>query len=264
MFVGRKDERKLLQDSYLSEESAVIAVCGRRRVGKTYLIRNAFDNRFLFFHSGLANGNGKKQLDAFCLSLQEQGAVFDGPVNDWLNAFSILKRMIMASDGKKKVVFLDELSWIAGKKSNDFLMALESFWNGWASGRKDVLLIISSSATSWLIDHVIHNKGGLYRRLTHTIHLLPFSLKECSEYSFAHGLGYSAMNLLELYMVFGGVPYYWSLLRRGLNVAQNVDSLCFSRNGELREEFSHLYASMFNRPEEYIQIITAIAKKEKD
>lgn len=263
MLIGRKEERELLQEAYLSDESRFIAVYGRRRIGKTYLIRNVFDNHFFFSHAGLAKGDSKKQIKDFCLSLKEQGIMVEDDVSDWLTAFSYLKKGVAASEEKKKVIFLDELSWMAGKRSGDFLTALESFWNGWASGRKDVLLLVSSSATSWLIDHIIHNKGGLYHRLNHAIHLLPFSLKECKEYSLVNELGYSSSQILELYMIFGGVPYYWSLLRRGYSIAQNVDSLCFYRNGELHEEFNYLYPSMFNKPEDYIQIITSIAKKKK-
>lgn len=263
MLIGRKEEKELLQEAYFSDESKFVAVYGRRRVGKTYLIRSVFENKFFFSHAGLAKGSQKKQIMDFCLSLKEQGFTVGDNVSSWLVAFSYLKRAIMASSKKKKVIFLDELSWMAGKRSSDFLTALESFWNGWASGRKDVLLFVSSSATSWLIDHIIHNKGGLYHRLSHSIHLSPFSLKECKEYSLVNELGYSPIQILELYMVFGGVPYYWSLLRRGLSVAQNIDFLCFSRNGELHEEFNYLYASMFSKPDEYIQIITCIAKKKK-
>lgn len=263
MLIGRKEEKELLEEAYSSEESKFIAVYGRRRVGKTYLIRETFNNQFFFSYAGLAKGSAKKQIKNFCLSLVEQGASINEDVSDWLTAFSYLKRMVMASDKKKKVIFLDELSWMAGKRSADFLTALESFWNGWASGRKDILLIVSSSATSWLINHVIHNKGGLYHRLNHSIHLLPFSLKECREYSIVNELNYSLPQILELYMVFGGVPYYWSLLRRNLSVPQNVDSLCFARKGELHDEFSYLYASMFNNPDDYIKIITSISKKKK-
>lgn len=263
MLVGRKEEKELLQDAYLSDESKFIAVYGRRRIGKTYLIREAFDYNFFFSHSGLANANSKKQIQDFCLSLKEQGTIIEENVNDWMVAFSYLKRKIMSSSEKKKVIFLDELSWMAGKRSTDFLTALESFWNGWASGRKDVLLIVSSSATSWLLDHIIHNKGGLYHRLSHSIHLLPFSLKECKEYCYKNELNYSDLQILELYMVFGGVPYYWSLLKKGFSVSQNIDALCFSRNGELRDEFKYLYSSMFTKPEEYVRIITSIAKKKK-
>ena len=263
MFIGRKEEIAILKDAYQAEESQFIAVYGRRRIGKTYMIRETFDYHFFFAHTGLANKNTKSQIEAFCLSLKEQGCSIQEKVSDWMTAFSCLKTKIMASDEKKKVIFLDELSWMAGKRSTDFLSALESFWNGWASGRKDILLIVSSSATSWLLDHVIHNKGGLYHRLNHSIHLTSFSLKECKEYSDRLNLGFTKSQILELYMVFGGIPYYWSLLKRGDGVSQNIDRLCFARNGELHQEFQYLYASMFNKPEEYVSIITSLAQKRK-
>lgn len=263
MIIGRKEEINTLKEAYESDESKFIAVYGRRRVGKTFLVRETFDYTFTFSHSGIANQNTRKEIDAFCDSLKDYGVQIDEPVNDWLTVFSYLKKVIISSNEKKKVIFLDELSWIATNRSADFLNALELFWNSWASARKDVLLIVSASATSWLLDHIIHSKGGFYHRLSHAIHLFPFSLKECKEYSNKKDLLFTDNQLLEYYMVFGGVPYYWSLLKRGCSVSENVDRLCFHENGELHNEFSYLYASLFTKPEDYIKIISTIAKKRK-
>ncbi len=125
------------------------------------------------------------------------------------------------------------------------------------------MLIVSSSATSWLLNHVIHNKGGLYHRLNHSLHITSFSLKECKEYTDRLNLGFTKSQILELYMAFGGFPYYWSLLKRGDSVSQSIDRLCFAQNGELHQEFQYLYASMFNKPEEYVSIITSLAQERK-
>lgn len=263
MIVARKEELALLKEAYDKEESQFIAVYGRRRIGKTFLVREAFDYQFSFSHSGIANGTKKEEIAAFCQSLKDQGYSVEKRTEDWMTAFFYLKQKLEASEEKKKVVFLDELSWMAGKRSDEFLKALESFWNGWASNRKDILLIVSSSATSWLLNHLIHSKGGFYHRLNHTIRLLPFSLKDCKEYSEKAGYRMTDTQILETYMVFGGVPYYWSLLRKGDSVSQNIDRLCFSELGELREEFQYLYASLFNQPEEYVRIVTALGTKRK-
>lgn len=263
MIIARKEELSILKEAYECDSSQFIAIYGRRRIGKTYLAREAFNYNFFFSHSGIANGSKKEEINAFLQSLKEQGGEYDMQASDWLGAFSYLKRKIESSDLKKKVIFLDELSWIAGKRGDEFLKALEFFWNSWASNRKDVLLLVSSSATSWLLNHIIHSKGGFYHRLNHTIKLSPFSLKECKEYVLNSDYGMTDGQILECYMVFGGIPYYWSLLKKGYGVSQNIDRLFFSETGELREEFTYLYSSMFNRPEEYIRIITAIAKKRK-
>lgn len=263
MIIGRKEELKILREAYESDESRFIAVYGRRRVGKTFLVREAFDYNFTFTHSGIANASSKKQIKAFVSALKEQGFQTDDEPKDWLDAFSLLKEKIKQSNHTKKVIFLDELSWMASKRSADFISGLEFFWNGWASARKDVLLIVSSSASSWILDKVIHAKGGLYHRLNHTIHLFPFTLKECKQYCYNKNLIMNDSQILETYMIFGGVPYYWSLLSEGKSLPQNVDSLCFSEEGELRNEFGYLYATLFNFPTEYIKIVTAIAKKRK-
>lgn len=263
MIVGRKEELALLKEAYEKDESQFIAVYGRRRIGKTYLVREAFNGDFFFSHSGVANSSKKEEIKAFCQSLRLQGTEINESISDWMSAFFYLQKKIETSTLSKKVIFFDELSWMASKKSDEFLKALEFFWNSWASNRKDILLIVSSSATSWLLNHVIHSKGGFYHRLNHSIKLLPFSLNECKEYVSKNSYFMSDDQILETYMVFGGVPYYWSLLRNGESVSQNVDRLCFSENGELQLEFECLYSSMFNQPNEYIKIVTALSKKRK-
>lgn len=263
MIVARKEELLILKEAYEKNESQFIAVYGRRRIGKTFLVREAFNYSFFFSHAGIANGTKKEEIKSFIQSLKDQGVNVDKYPEDWLSVFSFLKKKIESSEEKKKVIFLDELSWMAGKKSDEFTKALELFWNGFASNRKDVLLIVSSSATSWLLNHIIHSKGGFYHRLNHAIRLLSFSLKDCKEYADKSGYYMTDNQILETYMVFGGVPYYWSLLRKGESISQNVDRLCFSELGELREEFQYLYASLFNHPEEYLKIVTALGTKRK-
>jgi len=181
VLIAREKERKMLQDAYESMESCFAAVYGRRRVGKTYLIRETLSGKFTFQHTGYYKGKMNDQLFEFASSLKEYGLKdFERP-KSWLEAFELLKDLLRQSGDGKKVVFLDELSWMDTRGSN-FLMALEGFWNGWASARKDILLIVCGSVTSWMLDNVVHNKGGLYNRLTFKIHLKPFTLGECEEY----------------------------------------------------------------------------------
>lgn len=228
------------------------------------MVREAFDYKFFFSHSGVANGSKKDELKAFESSLKGQGAIIDKEIKNWIDAFFYLQKKIESSSKRKKVIFLDELSWIATPRGKEFLSALEFFWNSYASARKDIVLIVSSSATSsWLTNNIIHSKGGFYHRLIHKIRILPFSLKDCEEYSLRQNLGLTKKEIVDLYMAFGGVPYYWSLLRSGDSVANSIDNLCFSPNGELKDEFNYLYASIFASPKDYVDIITTIAKKKK-
>ena len=164
------------------------------------------------------------------------------------------------STDEKKIVFLDELPWMDTPRSN-FISAFEHFWNGWASARKDIILIICGSATSWIINKVINDHGGLHNRVTKQIALQPFTLKECEMFAQSKGLEMSRYQLAECYMVLGGIPYYWSLLEKGLSLAQNIDKIIFAKNGKLSNEFNQLYASLFKSPEQYIDIVTALGKK---
>lgn len=260
MIIGRKEEQQILHSAAQSENSEFVAVYGRRRVGKTYLIRETFGYKFTFQHTGLAKGNTKEQLFSFAISLRDAG-YDDCPIpKSWLEAFSLLSTYLKNSTDEKKIVFLDELPWMDTPRSN-FISAFEHFWNGWASARKDIVLIICGSATSWIINKVINDHGGLHNRVTKQIALQPFTLKECEMFAESKGLEMSRYQLAECYMVFGGIPYYWSLLEKGLSLAQNIDKIIFAKNGKLSNEFNQLYASLFKSPEQYIDVVTALGKK---
>ena len=210
--VGRKKEIDELRRCYESSESEFVAVYGRRRVGKTYLIRSVFSDKFVFQHSGLAKGGMKKQLRQFMSSLREYGWVAKRPLSDWIDAFDELKELIKESDLDRKVVFIDEMPWLDTPRS-DFITALESFWNSWASARRDILLIVCGSAASWIVKKLFRNKGGLHNRVTRRMHLQPFTLSECQEYSRERHLSMSRKDVAECYMALGGIPYYWKIGR---------------------------------------------------
>ena len=258
--IGRKSELIRFQEAMESDQSEFIAVYGRRRVGKTFLIRQAFANHFTFAHTGIAKGSMHEQLVNFQDSLIDCGYK-DCPIpQSWLEAFRYLKKVIAESNDVRKVVFIDEMPWMDTPRSN-FTAALEHFWNGWASARNDVVLIVCGSATSWIINKVIRNKGGLHNRITGKIHLRQFSLKECEEYASARHLGMSRSQIAEAYMILGGVPHYWSFLKKDASLAQNIDRMFFSEDGELKGEFDELYASLFKRKEPYETIVTELAAR---
>lgn len=263
MLIGREKEAAFLEEAVEREESQLLAVYGRRRVGKTYLIRETLKDRFTFQHAGIYKGTRKEQLNAFYAALRESGLQgdFQEPEN-WFEAFQLLKQLIQQSSRRKKILFIDELSWMDTPKT-DLIRALEHFWNAWASARNDVVLIVCSSATSWILKKVIHNKGGLYNRLTGQIKLNPFTLSQCRDYVAQKRLAFSDTQIMELYMAIGGIPFYWGLLKKGLSVAQNIDSLFFSETAPLKQEYEYLFASIFNKPEDYLKIIRALAMKRK-
>lgn len=260
MLIGRKYEQQRLLDAYNSEYSEFVAVYGRRRVGKTFLIRETFNYNFTFQHSGLANSTRAKQLAAWKDSLREAGLEIAKAPSNWMDAFNLLKEVINQSTDKKKVVFIDELPWMDTHASG-LIPALEHFWNSWASARKDVCLIICGSATSWIINKVVKNKGGLHNRIDYKIALRPFNLLECEQYMKSRNVNMSRKQLIEGYMVMGGVPFYWKAMQKGLSLAQNIDLNFFNPNGEFYGEFDALYASLFKSPEGYIKVVRLLSEK---
>ena len=262
MIIGRQEELRALKEAHESGYSEFVAVYGRRRIGKTFLVREAFDYQFTFQHAGLAKEGIRKQLVAFRDSLIEAGLTGFVTPKDWIEAFNGLKTLIRSSRKKKKVIFLDEVAWMDTPKSG-FLSALENFWNSWASARKDVLLIICASATSWIIKKVFKNRGGLHNRVTFKIPLSPFTLKECEQYVQMKGLRLNRYQIVTLYMVMGGVALYWSLLDRRYSAVQNIDALFFNPKAKLKGEFDDLYDSLFKNPEPYREIIYALGKNNK-
>jgi len=257
--VGRVKEIAELNRLYESDESEFVAIYGRRRVGKTYLVRETFADRFAFSHTGLPNATKRQQLSHFAESLRACG--YHGAVpSDWVSAFRSLKVVVAGSVSVRKVIFIDELPWMDTAKS-DFLMALEAFWNEWASARKDILLIVCGSAASWMVQNLFRNRGGLHNRVTSRIWLQPFTLGECESLTKERGLTMSRKDIAECYMILGGIPYYWRYLVRGLSLAQNIDRLCFAVDAPLKNEFEELYASLFKNAQIYKQVVSALAKK---
>lgn len=260
VMIGREKEQVKLLNAYKSVDSKFVAVYGRRRVGKTYLVRNTFKEKFTFQHSGLANSNMKKQLEAWASSIRFALGEKVAKPKTWIDAFDMLKELIIASKDKKKVIFIDEMPWMDTRNSN-FIPALESFWNGWASARTDVLLVVCGSATSWITNKLIKSHGGLHNRVNVKVSLQPFNLYECELYAKEYKLGMTRRQILEAYMVLGGIPYYWSLLDRQKSLAQNIDTLFFHKEGDLYSEYNELYVSIFRNPDSYIKIVEALGKK---
>ena len=260
MMIGRIDEQRRLREAFESEYSEFVAVYGRRRIGKTFLVREHFNYKFTFQHTGLARKSTREQLQSFQLSLRRQGYTKAPLPGNWIEAFDMLKDLIEWSKDKRKVVFIDEMPWMDAPRSS-FLPALENFWNNFASARKDIVLIACGSATSWIVNKLLKDKRGLHNRITYRIHLQPFTLNECEQYAKQRKLAMSRLQLMEGYMALGGIPYYWSLLDKSKSLALNIDWLFFSKDGELKGEYNELYASLFKHPEKYITVIETLGKK---
>ena len=262
--IGRKEEQRLLRDLAMSGEAEFVVIYGRRRIGKTYLVREVFENHFFFSYTGAANRSAKQQRTEFIKALREHGwsprSGEDAHAN-WFECFNALRDLIEKTDIRERlVIFIDEMPWMDNSKS-DFVPAFEHFWNGWASGQKRVMLIACGSATSWITKKIFRNKGGLYNRTTRQIALKPFTLSECKEYFNSRNVLMNIQDLIESYMIFGGIPYYLRMIEKRYSLAVNVDKLCFEESAPLRDEFDRLMDTLFANPNKHMRVLEALYTK---
>lgn len=257
--VGRISEQNILKEAFENNKSELIALYGRRRIGKTFLIREYYKKSIVFETTGLFGGSMKDQLENFYKEVKSRVKNDELKMpNSWLKAFTQLEEYLDSLKGKsKKVVFIDEFPWIATAKSK-FLMAFENFWNTYCTKRDDVIVVICGSAASYMVQKIINNKGGLHNRISRKIRLLSFNLYETELFLIKNGIKYTRYDIIQIYMALGGVPQYIEKLNKGLSVRQNIDSLCFSKDGFLNNEFNQLYASLFDDSERHLKIIRAL------
>ena len=260
--IGRENEQGLLKKYIDSNRAEFIAVYGRRRVGKTFLVTETFKDALSFDMTGVIDGDKEDQLVSFNIALKESG--YEGKrVTDWYGAFEALKEVVKkVPQNKPAIIFIDELPCLDTPRSG-LVKALDLFWNGWANRQSNVKLIVCGSATTWIVDNIIDNHGGLHNRITHEMHIHPFTLHDTEAYLTTHGFKWNRLAMAQTYMVLGGIPYYLSLLDNALSLPANIDQLFFSRDAELKKEFDRLFKSLFKSPQAYVDIIQLLANNKK-
>lgn len=265
IMVGRTAEKQILDEILESPASELVAIYGRRRVGKTFLVHSVFENEIVFEFTGSHNAPVKTQLENFSRELTKiaKSRVPLAVPSNWGAAFAMLEAWLEPQIQKqKKVVFFDEFPWLDTPRSN-FLSAFSYFWNNWAVKQKNLLVIICGSAASWMIKNVVHNKGGLHNRITQSIRLLPFNLAETEAYLKSRSVNLDRYQILQIYMTMGGIPFYLKNVRKGESAAQCIDRTCFTKDGTLRDEFNKLYGSLFDHAEHHMKIVKELSKKGK-
>lgn len=258
--IGRTLERTILKNCYDSSKAEFIAVYGRRRIGKTFLVKNFFNGKFDFYITGIFQGSKKEQLTFFNKQLNEYSNALYPVVDNWFDAFDQLKHYISSLKKEKVVIFIDELPWLDTPRSR-FLKAFELFWNSWGADQPNLKLIVCGSATTWMVSHLLGNKGGLHNRVTRRLKLSPFSLSEVEDFLLSRGIEWNRYQIAEAYMILGGTPYYLEMIQKGFSLSQNIDYLFFAENAELRDEYSFLFRSLFNDSSIYRSTVELLSKK---
>lgn len=266
--IGRNSEIAELEHLYAGKRPEFVVLYGRRRVGKTFLMNEVFKGKEIFSHTALSpiELKGKdlmrKQLQHFTHSLIRYGAEVNETPKNWLDAFYILEQLLEAKavKGKRMLVCIDELPWLDTPRSG-FITAFEAFWNGWGVKRDDLMLMVCGSAVSWVSNNLLNGKGGLYDRVTAEIKLKPFTLHECEEFFRSRDITLDRYDIIQAYMIFGGIPYYLNLFSVGKSLAQNVDILIFNNKGKLVNEYDRLFGSIFNNAEDAEKVIKFLSSK---
>jgi len=248
-----------------SERSEFVVVYGRRRIGKTFLVRRFFKDNYAFSFVGKHEMGREQQLAEFAKELMRYShSTFVPQLKNWTEAFDALQRLLETYDiPGKKVVFFDEMPWMDTPKS-DFVSALENFWNGWANMRDDIVLVACGSATSWMVDKLLHNQGGLFNRITQKLYLRPFKLREMEQYLDEKHFGWNRYQIAQCYMILGGIPFYLTLLNPKLSLLSNIDELFFAdAHAMLRTEYNELYSTLFKRPDNYLAVIRMLTERKE-
>ncbi len=262
--IGRKEEKEVLLDALTTKESEMIAIVGRRRVGKTFLVRSIYGDQIDFELVGMQSAKTAEQLQNFSFKLlvsKRENEIPSVP-GSWLEGFHMLIRYLKNKTvARKRIIFFDELPWLASHRSR-FIEALGYFWNSWAS-TNNVVVVICGSAASWMIRKIIHNKGSLHNRVTKRINLQPFTLSETEKFFISRDVYLDRYQILQLYMCMGGIPHYLKEVKSGMSAMQNIMEICFSSQGLLHDEFENLYPALFEHAEHHIAIVNALAGKWK-
>jgi len=261
--IGREIEKDILRGALKSDEPELIAVYGRRRVGKTFLIRQVFEKNLIFEFSGVHHVPVNEQLRNFRDTIADK---FNFKISiaipeNWSDAFKMLiDYATPLLKTQKVVIFFDEFPWLSSPKSG-FMSAFEFFWNSWGTKQSNLIVTICGSAASWMIQKVVNNKGGLHNRITRRIRLLPFTITETANYLKSRSIILDQYQILQIYMAFGGIPQYLKEIGKGESAAQAIDRVCFTKDGLLQNEFNNLYYSLFDIADKHISIVKVLAAK---
>lgn len=259
--VGREVYTDRMQEILHIKKSSFVAVTGRRRIGKTYIIDEVYKDHICLRVTGIQNGSQLVQITNFIQKLAEYSSfpIVSIPKN-WQEAFMLLKAYLKTlPKGKKQVIFFDELPWISTNRSG-FNQILAHLWNDYISKEKHFILVICGSATSWISQKILNDRGGFHNRVSLHLSLKPFTLNETRLFLESKNIQLTESSISELYMTMGGIPYYLDNIQKGESPSQSIARMCFSTTGILRHEYVNLYRSLFDNATLHEAVVKALAK----
>jgi AAA+ ATPase superfamily predicted ATPase len=260
MFIGRERELSSFEDKYSSKGSQLIAVYGRRRIGKSAFLKQFITKkRYAYYFEGVEGLDTSEQLDLFKRELARQTR--DPLLNrlkldTWTDVFEYITDSMLATKRAEKVIIvLDEFQWMAVGRTK--LQALiKYFWdNCWKD--KNLMLILCGSVSSYMVEKVVKSKA-LYGRLTAELCLQTLNLREVQK------LIRPSRGILEnvkYLLVFNGIPYYYTLLDLRHSFEKNLERLCLMPDSPLRRELERVFYSQFREPRIYEKIILELLKQ---
>ncbi|MBF0363872.1 MAG: AAA family ATPase [Oligoflexia bacterium] len=267
-FIGREKELSCLlslTDGSKNKTDHIAVIYGRRRIGKSELIRQAFKNKFLLYFEGVENQSKGRQIEHFLLQLQEQineqthtktqnyNNNDSKTAKSWAKALLLLKPVVK---GKKVVIVFDEFQWMANYRS-ELVSELKMVWELYLSKMaKSITLILCGSIASFMIKKVV-NSSALYGRID-----LELPIKELAAIEANQLLGNKGRSeLFEAYMLLGGVPFYLNLIKDKSSIRIGIDDLCFRREGALFNEYKKIFLGHFGKNPHYQKILSTLIQR---
>lgn len=245
LFVGRQSELETLSSLSKKKVASLVVIYGRRRVGKSRLIKEFGKHCRFYSFSGLPETKqttAQSQREEFARQMREQLNLPGLKAEDWGDLFTLLASHTQEGS---LIIALDEISWM-GSKDPDFLGKLKTAWDNAFSENPQLILIICGSVSAWIEKNILSNTGFL-GRISITLHLKELPLKDCNQLLDALSCHMSSFEKFNILSVTGGIPRYLEEINPTLSAENNIRELCFKPTGLLFREFEQIFSDLFSK-----------------
>lgn len=258
MFIGRENESKILESAYHEKRSVLSVVYGRRRIGKSYLLQHFSKSHPSIYIEGLEKQPTSRQIENFMRALSHH---FNDPLilrmklKAWSEVFDFLTQKIDLNwkNKSKTLIIFDEFQWMACNQSK-LVSYLKNYWdNHWKN--KNVFLILCGSVAHYMVKKVIQSKA-LYGRINLEINLM--ALKPNESHRLLHKRG--SLEGLNYLLIFGGIPKYLEEIDQSKSFNNNINRLCFQKDGYFISEPNKIFFSQFKEAQTYKKIVELLSK----